>query len=285
MDKTFYIIPNTRTCYGERQAEDADSAMQAFVDTMDMDMNAYFDAVEEKPVTYPHSYEYAYDRFQKTMSAIMACLSGDRASSCYMENVTGRPDTGCMDAVAALQQAYDLLWYHRAPMATELADEFCNILERATGFDIGRTDSKKGHVVGFGVDVTVVTACKVLTRNHVSYNRDRREKELLFVREDILPAALKVLGENDIIVHMSGFDASRWQIVVSDIYWSTDDMAGTSENNLPSCVTVEDPVLISRFISGMYADADSIAEWLTDTYGCCVCGFVPELELKGVDEK
>ena len=73
------------------------------------------------------------------------------------------------------------------------------------------------------------------------------------------------------------------KLIVSNIDW---DYPGKDEgkecpSELPTQITIDDPELLKQ-LSGDDINTDDIAEYLTEKYKCCVCGFVPELEGVGV---
>lgn len=74
------------------------------------------------------------------------------------------------------------------------------------------------------------------------------------------------------------------KLVVSNIDW---DYPGKDEgqgcpSELPAEITVDDEALLNQLMVDINGGAENLAEYLTDTYECCVCGFVPSIE--GVDE-
>lgn len=70
------------------------------------------------------------------------------------------------------------------------------------------------------------------------------------------------------------------KIMVSDIDW---DYPGRNDgslrpDSLPGEVVIDDPILVVNLAAGTDGYEDAVAEYLSDTYGYCVCGFTAELE-------
>lgn len=74
------------------------------------------------------------------------------------------------------------------------------------------------------------------------------------------------------------------KLIISDIDWDYDgkDNGEPCPDGLPSEVVVEDEDLLNALLVDVDGEAEEIAEYLSDTYGYCVCGFTTDVE--GVDE-
>lgn len=67
------------------------------------------------------------------------------------------------------------------------------------------------------------------------------------------------------------------KIVITNIDWDYEGKGNGAECPFPSELTLEvEPS--SPLLENIYGEAENLAEYLTDKYECCVCGFVPEVE-------
>ncbi len=67
------------------------------------------------------------------------------------------------------------------------------------------------------------------------------------------------------------------KIVISNIDWDYPGKEDGAECPFPSEVTIDSPMLIPHLLEDIDGEAANLAEYLTSEYGCCVCGFVPEV--------
>lgn len=68
------------------------------------------------------------------------------------------------------------------------------------------------------------------------------------------------------------------KLVISNIDWDYPGKDDGTECPLPAEVVIDDPMLIPHLSVDIDGEASNIVEYLSDTYGYCVCGFVPTLE-------
>ena len=74
------------------------------------------------------------------------------------------------------------------------------------------------------------------------------------------------------------------RLIISDIDWDYPGKDDGGECPLPSEVVIEDPALILYLSDDIDGEAENIAEYLSDTYGCCVCGFTTDVEVVDGDD-
>lgn len=82
-----------------------------------------------------------------------------------------------------------------------------------------------------------------------------------------------ITGE-DLNKKSSDLVKSGVKIVVSNIDW--DHEGRNNDGTLPDQVVIEDPS--PDLLEDINGDAANLAEYLTEKYECCICGFVPEVE-------
>lgn len=67
------------------------------------------------------------------------------------------------------------------------------------------------------------------------------------------------------------------KIFVSNIDWDYPGKRNGTECPFPTKITIEvEPS--SPLLEDINGEAENLVEYLTDEYGCCICGFVPEVE-------
>lgn len=71
---------------------------------------------------------------------------------------------------------------------------------------------------------------------------------------------------------------TRTVLTVSSIDWDYEGKDDGTEcpDSLPGLVIIKDPD--PAVLEGIDGEAEALTEYLTETYGCCVCGFVSEVE-------
>lgn len=171
MNKKFYIIPATKSYYEAINTDSAEDALVIFAQGMADDMSAYFRAVDKEPMTYPHTYKHPEGKFQYAMSVIAATTSNDKASPYYKENLMKDVDLSKMDAVAKLQEAYDILYSTDRSAAIETRKKFYKILKDITGFSFdkyGEPDPEKSILVYVPADLCVIAQQELQKRNILS---------------------------------------------------------------------------------------------------------------------
>ena len=109
MQKTYYIVPSTKSYYDTVESDSKEHALVNFATGMTDDMSAYFEATDTPPDSYPHGYEYADGDYETAMSVITASLiTQDTKSQYYNKDFDyNDADLRHMDAIIRLQMAYD----------------------------------------------------------------------------------------------------------------------------------------------------------------------------------
>lgn len=69
------------------------------------------------------------------------------------------------------------------------------------------------------------------------------------------------------------------KLIISNIDW---DKSENKEADLPTEVIVDDPMMVPHLLEGINEDAENVAEYLSNRYGYCVCGFTTCVEGVGV---
>lgn len=153
--KDFYIVPNLtnpNSYYDKVAADTKEDALIGFAGSMDMDMSAYFKAVESVPIQGIHSYEYPDGDFAVAMSIIADTMNGNEKSAYYDKDALDGLTIN-VDELASLQKNFDMLKANtsRIPMS-EVKNSFFKILCAMTGFafdDADDNDSKlRVQVIG-----------------------------------------------------------------------------------------------------------------------------------------
>lgn len=70
------------------------------------------------------------------------------------------------------------------------------------------------------------------------------------------------------------------QISVTNIDWDWDGKhdGEPCPEHLPTELVIDDPELVPKLSEDIDGYAENLADYLSDTYEYCVCGFVAELE-------
>lgn len=63
------------------------------------------------------------------------------------------------------------------------------------------------------------------------------------------------------------------KLIVSNIDWDTSGDDSLEPVDLPSTVTIDDPMLLPHLMENVDGEAENLAEWLTQKYGYCLRGF------------
>lgn len=63
------------------------------------------------------------------------------------------------------------------------------------------------------------------------------------------------------------------KLIVSNIDWDTSGDDLLEPVDLPSTVTIDDPMLLPHLMENVDGEAENLAEWLTQKYGYCLKGF------------
>ena len=156
--KDFYIVPNLTnpsSYYDKVAAETREDAIIGFADSMDLDMSAYFNAVETIPSGI-HSYDYPEGDFAVAMSIIADTMNGNEKSAYYDKDALDGLTIN-IDELASLQKNFDMLKasLSKVPMS-EVKDSFFKILCAMTGFAFDDTDDDEGklrvQVIGDDLD-------------------------------------------------------------------------------------------------------------------------------------
>lgn len=73
---------------------------------------------------------------------------------------------------------------------------------------------------------------------------------------------------------------TRLVLTVSNIDWDYEEKGDSIEcpASLPKQIVIDDSKVLDRVLEGIDGDADALAEYLTETYHCCVCGFAHDVE-------
>lgn len=135
--KDFYIVPNLtnpNSYYDKVAADTKEDALIGFADSMDMDMSAYFKAVESVPIQGIHSYDYPDVDFAVAMSIIADTMNGNEKSAYYDKHALNGLTIN-VDELASLQKNFDMLKssLSKVPMS-DVKDCFFKILCAMTGF-------------------------------------------------------------------------------------------------------------------------------------------------------
>ena len=146
--KDFYIVPNLTnpsSYYDKVAAETREDAIIGFADSMDLDMSAYFNAVETIPSGI-HSYDYPEGDFAVAMSIIADTMNGNEKSAYYDKDALDGLTIN-IDELASLQKNFDMLKasLSKVPMS-EVKDSFFKILCAMTGFAFDDTDDDEGKL-------------------------------------------------------------------------------------------------------------------------------------------
>lgn len=72
------------------------------------------------------------------------------------------------------------------------------------------------------------------------------------------------------------------KLIVSNIDWDTSGDDSSEPVNLPSTVTIDDPMLLPHLMENVEGEAENLAEWLTQEYGYCLRGFTTAFEGEAV---
>lgn len=83
--KKYHIIPNSDE-YDNIDAENREDALVKFATNMDMDMSAYFDAIEHEPEEGLHEYGTPENKFEKRMNCAASVILDDKSSPYYLED-------------------------------------------------------------------------------------------------------------------------------------------------------------------------------------------------------
>lgn len=153
--KDFYIVPNLTnpgSYYDKVVADTKEDALIGFknsrvlADIMDMDMSAYFKAVESVPIQGIHSYEYPDGDFAVAMSIIADTMNGNEKSAYYDKDALDGLTIN-IDELASLQKNFDTLKASasRVPVS-EVKDSFFKILCAMTGFAFDTEDDDDGKL-------------------------------------------------------------------------------------------------------------------------------------------
>lgn len=167
-DRTFYIVPNTKGYYEVICGASKEEALTKFAETMDTDVFAYFDAVEEKPISYPHGYKYPEGDFEVAIAIIMATMIKDKTSAYFIEGGLEGLNLEHMDEVGNLQCAYERLKTTDKHIALTSRKSFYKVLRDVTGFQF---DKKKA----WGPDENV----RVVIGNSLSNKSIKKVNKLL----------------------------------------------------------------------------------------------------------
>lgn len=70
------------------------------------------------------------------------------------------------------------------------------------------------------------------------------------------------------------------KIIVSNIDWDWDGKndGEPCPEHLPTELVIDDPELVPKLLEDIDGYAENLAEYLSDTYEYCVCGFMTDVE-------
>lgn len=184
MDKEYYIVPTTRSYYEKIKAEGPGKAITTFAENMDTDMNAYFIAVSQNPINCISGYRNPEDDFSVAMTILADTLAGKDNSKYYDKEVLDKCDLTTIEAVHALQEAYDAMAKTKPSGIRYVGDDFYRILKNLTGISVGDEDEEEYDDSTMSARITVSPNDgewgDVLASEFIDYDIDSGDRIMLY---------------------------------------------------------------------------------------------------------
>ncbi len=200
MNRPFYIVPVTKSFYDIKTAETPEDALVTFAEEMDMDMSAYFRAVDKEPAIYPHGYRYPEGSFECAMSIIVASMDGNTKASYYVKDALEGVDISKMGVIAKLQESYDMLKGLDVMKSLKVRKHYYQVLKKLTGFSFdkkGKPDPTEKVDILFHGDLQDIES--LLDEHNIPYDANGSAGRYFIERQ--------YLDEVMILIEEIGFDA------------------------------------------------------------------------------